>query len=47
VDLIESQEPPAGLGEIGVPAVAPAIANALASATGLRLRQLPLLSGGL
>jgi isoquinoline 1-oxidoreductase beta subunit len=47
VDFIESQEPPAGLGEIGVPAVAPAIANALASATGLRLRQLPLLSGGL
>ena len=47
VDLIESQEPPAGLGEIGVPAVAPAIANALASATGLRLRQLPLLAGGL
>ena len=33
--------------EIGVPAVAPAIANALASATGLRFRQLPLLSGGL
>ena len=47
VDFIESQEPPAGLGEIGVPAVAPAIANALASATGLRFRQLPLLSGGL
>ena len=47
VDFIESQEPPAGLGEVGVPAVAPAIANALASATGLRFRQLPLLSGGL
>lgn len=47
MDFIESQEPPAGLGEIGVPAVAPAIANALASATGLRFRQLPLLSGGL
>ena len=47
VDFIESQEAPAGLGEIGVPAVAPAIANALYSATGLRFRQLPLLSGGL
>uniref|UniRef100_UPI0035948231 molybdopterin cofactor-binding domain-containing protein n=1 Tax=Blastomonas sp. TaxID=1909299 RepID=UPI0035948231 len=47
VDFIESQEAPAGLGEIGVPAVAPAIANALHSATGLRFRQLPLLSGGL
>ena len=34
-------------GEIGVPPVAPAVANALFSATGLRLRRLPLLSGGL
>ncbi|MDK4805961.1 MAG: molybdopterin-dependent oxidoreductase [Novosphingobium aromaticivorans] len=34
-------------GELGVVAVAPAIANALFSATGLRLRRLPLLSEGL
>jgi isoquinoline 1-oxidoreductase beta subunit len=33
-------------GELGVVAVAPAIANALFSATGLRLRRLPLLSEG-
>jgi isoquinoline 1-oxidoreductase beta subunit len=30
------------VGELGVPAVAPAIANALHSATGIRLRNLPL-----
>ena len=33
--------------ELGVTVAAPAIANALYSATGLRLRRLPLLSGGL
>ncbi len=47
VDLIESDAAPFDPGEIGVPAVAPAIANALHSATGLRLRRLPLLTGGL
>jgi isoquinoline 1-oxidoreductase beta subunit len=45
VDLVDSGEDPFDPGEIGVPAVAPAIANALFSATGLRLRRLPLLSG--
>lgn len=34
-------------GELGVVAVAPALANALYSATGLRFRRLPLLSDGL
>lgn len=34
-------------GELGVAVASPAIANALFSATGLRLRRLPLLSGGL
>jgi isoquinoline 1-oxidoreductase beta subunit len=47
IDLIESGEPAFDPGEIGVPAIAPAIANALYSATGLRFRRLPLLSGGL
>ncbi len=47
IELIESADDPFDPGEIGVPAVAPAIANALYSATGLRLRRLPLLSGGL
>ena len=44
VELVESTETPFDPGEIGVPAVAPAVANAFFSATGLRLRRLPLLS---
>lgn len=47
IEFLPSQEEPAGIGELGVPAVAPAIANALYSASGLRLRELPLLSRGL
>lgn len=42
VEFIRSDEEPVGVEEIGVPAVAPAIANALFSATGVRFRQLPL-----
>ncbi|MFT4027282.1 MAG: molybdopterin-dependent oxidoreductase, partial [Novosphingobium sp.] len=44
VELIASHEEPADPGELGVAVVAPAIANALFSATGLRFRKLPLLS---
>lgn len=42
IEFIKSDEEPVGVEEIGVPAVAPAIANALFSATGTRFRQLPL-----
>lgn len=42
IEFIRSDEEPVGVEEIGVPAVAPAIANALFSATGVRFRQLPL-----
>jgi isoquinoline 1-oxidoreductase beta subunit len=45
IALIDSDDPPFDPGEIGVAPVAPAVANALFSATGLRLRRLPLLSG--
>ncbi len=47
VEFIQSNEAPGGITELGVPAVAPAIANALFSAAGVRLRELPLLSRGL
>ncbi len=42
VEVIRSDEAPGGVSELGVPAVAPAIANALQSATGYRSRDLPL-----
>ena len=42
IEFIRSEEAPVGYEELGVPAVAPAVANALFSATGMRLRQLPL-----
>lgn len=42
IEFIKSEEEPVGVDELGVPAVAPAIANALYSATGVRFRHLPL-----
>ncbi len=45
VELIRSEAEPGGVGELAVPPVAPAIANALWSATGTRLRSLPLIPG--
>ncbi len=44
VEFIASDLPPFSPGEIGVTAVAPAVANAFFAATGLRLRRLPLIS---
>ncbi|MDA8109699.1 MAG: molybdopterin-dependent oxidoreductase [Betaproteobacteria bacterium] len=40
--ILESGADPGGVGEPAVPLVAPAVANALAAATGRRLRRLPL-----
>jgi isoquinoline 1-oxidoreductase beta subunit len=45
--LMPSTRTPAGVGEVAVPPVAPALANALFALTGQRLRELPLtLNGG-
>jgi isoquinoline 1-oxidoreductase beta subunit len=44
VSIIQSDNPPSGVGEAGVPAIAPAIANAFAQLSGgKRLRHLPML----
>ncbi len=40
--IIASTEPPEGVGEPGTPPIAPAVANALFTLTGQRLRRLPL-----
>jgi isoquinoline 1-oxidoreductase subunit beta len=40
--LVDSDETPGGIGEAGVPLVAPALCNAIFSATGMRLRELPI-----
>jgi isoquinoline 1-oxidoreductase beta subunit len=43
VDIVKNAEEPTGAGEIGVPAVAPALANAIFALTGKRIRKLPLI----
>jgi isoquinoline 1-oxidoreductase beta subunit len=42
VHLVPSREPPGGVGEPGLPPIAPAVANAVFAATGQRLRRMPL-----
>ena len=46
VELMQTGGNPGGLGEVGVPLVAPAVANAVFNLTGKRIRALPLEDGG-
>lgn len=42
VHILSSREPPTGVGDPGLPPLAPALANALFVATGQRIRRLPI-----
>jgi isoquinoline 1-oxidoreductase beta subunit len=42
VHIVPSTERPGGMGEPGVPPLAPAVANAIFAATGVRIRRLPV-----
>jgi len=44
VHIVDSSEAPGGMGEPGVPPIAPAVANAIFAATGTRVRKLPLVT---
>jgi isoquinoline 1-oxidoreductase beta subunit len=46
VHIVASDREPSGVGEPGTPVIAPAVANAVYSATGQRLRSLPLTLAG-
>src|SRR5215470_12389646 len=42
VHIVQSQEPPGGMGEAGTSLIVPAVANAIFTAPGKRLRKLPV-----
>ncbi len=44
VHILDYDETPTGVGEIGIPTVAPALTNAIYAASGVRIRRLPIAS---
>jgi isoquinoline 1-oxidoreductase beta subunit len=42
VHIVKSTDKIGGIGELGVPPLAPAVANAVFNATGARIRRIPL-----
>ncbi len=42
VHIVKSDQRPSGMGEMGVPPIAPAVANAVFAATGKRIRHIPI-----
>jgi isoquinoline 1-oxidoreductase beta subunit len=42
VYIVQSDDVPSGIGEMGVPPIAPAVANAVFAATGVRIRHIPI-----
>ncbi len=47
VHIVKSNHHPTGIGEVGVPTVAPAVTNAIFAATGKRIRKIPVDPGDL
>jgi isoquinoline 1-oxidoreductase beta subunit len=47
IEVVQSEDLPTGIGEPGVPVIAPALINAIFDATGKRFRSLPLKAHGL
>lgn len=47
VHIVPSSRPPQGVGEMGVPPIAPAVANALFAVTGKRIRRAPVTAADL
>ena len=47
VEIVKSEELPTGIGEPGVPVIAPALINAIYNVTGKRYKNLPLMDVGL
>jgi isoquinoline 1-oxidoreductase beta subunit len=47
VHIVQSAEPPGGMGEAGTSVIVPAVANAIFAATGKRLRRMPIAASAL